>query len=469
MEDCKGIVNPNQEDEDENDDKDDVEELTKKKEEKSYTTVLNQVPKKDYEKVGTEKADKLIGEDKKQKYAFGTKLKHEAVVHYELVMKDEVTAYEKKTNNGLFQITLPPFYGTGILFLSAADTTQWKSRKAFQWIMPLRNWEDMPDNPKERLKLMRKDEESRRGIMHTRISRFHPHFVNRYDYFQEHLAEPEELYGLAAGMVDDSTKRLREVPVRARRRSRLHRFDQSQPAFIIDSYEARNLLQDTGIHEEKGGFTSDLVRALLGDYGLDYPFAGNVNSDSPNFDNGLKPSRIYQVYGLGPTRRALPQYAGIPQDSIYNQKYLRTLGLNFRFSPGEAQEYASYNIENYVIYTDYCPRLEGSRRYAGSNLPETRVALFPYADGSRRPLYENSRLTVEGFSHPAEFYSPDYSKQTPPEPTDYRRTLYWNPNLKLDENGKAHVTLYNNSRTTKVTVEAEGQTSNGTLLWNGEE
>ncbi|MBQ6085754.1 MAG: hypothetical protein IJK94_04585, partial [Bacteroidaceae bacterium] len=63
--------------------------------------------------------------------------------------------------------------------------------------------------------------------------------------------------------------------------------------------------------------------------------------------------------------------------------------------------------------------------------------------------------------------SPDYSKQRLAEgQKDYRRTLYWNPNLELDENGEAHVTFYNNSRTTQISVEAEGQASDGTLLWN---
>ena len=60
-----------------------------------------------------------------------------------------------------------------------------------------------------------------------------------------------------------------------------------------------------------------------------------------------------------------------------------------------------------------------------------------------------------------------YTRQTLPEvPTDYRRTLYWNPNLKLDAEGRARVTLYNNSRTTQIQVEAAGQAADGTLLWN---
>ena len=51
-------------------------------------------------------------------------------------------------------------------------------------------------------------------------------------------------------------------------------------------------------------------------------------------------------------------------------------------------------------------------------------------------------------------------------PQDYRRTLYWNPALPLDQEGHAHITLWNNSKPTQISVEAEGQTTDGKLLWN---
>ena len=95
------------------------------------------------------------------------------------------------------------------------------------------------------------------------------------------------------------------------------------------------------------------------------------------------------------------------------------------------------------------------------------MAVYPFYDGGQRVIYRDRRYILDGFAAPAEFYSPDYSKQTLPEvPTDYRRTLYWNPNLKLDAEGRARVTLYNNSRTTQIEVEAAGQAADGTLLWN---
>ncbi|MBR4757261.1 MAG: hypothetical protein IK084_00480, partial [Bacteroidaceae bacterium] len=72
---------------------------------------------------------------------------------------------------------------------------------------------------------------------------------------------------------------------------------------------------------------------------------------------------------------------------------------------------------------------------------------------------------LNGFAYQEDFYHPDYSRQTPTEPTDYRRTLYWNPELKLDNNGQAHITLFNNCRNTRISVDAAGQSENGTLLF----
>ena len=135
------------------------------------------------------------------------------------------------------------------------------------------------------------------------------------------------------------------------------------------------------------------------------------------------------------------------------------------FLGGERVEDPRFLIDKCVVYTDYQPRLEGSCRYFGANRPETCIMTYPFYDDSRRAVYRDRRYILEGFSYPAEFYSPDYSQQTPPEPTDYRRTLYWNPNLQLDENGEANITFYNNSRHTSLSIETEGQASDGNLLW----
>ena len=77
-------------------------------------------------------------------------------------------------------------------------------------------------------------------------------------------------------------------------------------------------------------------------------------------------------------------------------------------------------------------------------------------------------MKLPGFARTAEFYSPDYSKRKPAkEESDYRRTLYWNPYVKLDDNGEARIKLYNNSVNGNIIVDVQGQAADGTLLWNG--
>ena len=82
---------------------------------------------------------------------------------------------------------------------------------------------------------------------------------------------------------------------------------------------------------------------------------------------------------------------------------------------------------------------------------------------TREDLFNiNKRITtVDGYSRPYSFYSPEYPEGPIFGDVDYRRTLYWNPNVITDEEGKAQVEFYNNSITRHFKVEAAGMTSSG--------
>ena len=69
---------------------------------------------------------------------------------------------------------------------------------------------------------------------------------------------------------------------------------------------------------------------------------------------------------------------------------------------------------------------------------------------------------LEGYSPVKEFYHPDYSA-LPPDPDDYRCTLYWNPAVTTDENGKAKINFYNNNRSTSLIINAETVTPHGLI------
>lgn len=123
-------------------------------------------------------------------------------------------------------------------------------------------------------------------------------------------------------------------------------------------------------------------------------------------------------------------------------------------------------IDKFYIYTDYSPRREGDERFDQDNQPMVCVDMRRFPDQTQRVIYRDRRYILNGFAYQEDFYHPDYQRNPPCEgQKDYRRTLYWNPDLKLDADGRAHITLFNNSQTTQITVDAAGQTPDGALLY----
>lgn len=70
--------------------------------------------------------------------------------------------------------------------------------------------------------------------------------------------------------------------------------------------------------------------------------------------------------------------------------------------------------------------------------------------------------TVDGFSQPVEFYAPQYPEGPVLGDIDVRRTIYWNPNVMTDNEGKARIEFYNNSYSTGYTISGAGITASGT-------
>ena len=377
----------------------------------------------------------------------------ELKVHAEIVTLDAEMSFtgESETFRKGFRIQLPPFYGNAIVFISVADTTKWGKDETYTWIQA------EPDDLESDYMYLPASGKARRKIFVepadylARISWPYPRFVNPYSFYQNHLAPTPEQKRLNGEWVrlDDETI-MSEVTVKAKRRG-LNKFDDNWPVFAIDAEVANNIAQDVGL-----GF----MKVMTADFGIGVVERKLGEGQEPTFDTRD---------GAGYTRRMIMAMRGdsIPPDSIYARKYLRSLH-DFGMSPGEAKEYKGNGVwDMYVFYSDYSPRLYGNNMYYGSNEPKTKLVRYPYPDGSRRITYRDRRYFLPGFAYPAEFYSPDYSKQVPSDDKkDYRRTLYWNPNLKLNEEGEAEVKFYNNCRVTQLSVDAEGQAADGTLLWN---
>ena len=382
------------------------------------------------------------------------KIKDGVRIHGELIHAEnhEPAVCETDAKGNYFMMKLPHFYGHSRFFLAASDTTKWKKGEKKLWVQMAEKQSDIPEGG--RLKFRVDDAEFLIRVWHP-----YPRFAKPYTFYQKNVAiKKTDQKGRA--VLEDGTEMMAEATVNARHGG-LRSFNDAFPAFMLDAYDAMNETIDAGMDFAD----NPIVRTYIGDLGLENPYAFEaINPD-------VKSGRIYRRLGLSHVQRRLPEYSDIPIDSIYSPKYLKGIIKGMQWvSPEEWEAYESlFEHDKYAIYTDYHPRLEGNKRYFGADLPETNFVIYPYPDGSKRVVYRDRHYILPGFAYPAECYSPDYSKQTPPDSVkDYRRTLYWNPNLMLDKDGKATITLYNNARTTQISVDAAGQAADGTLLW-GEE
>ena len=104
------------------------------------------------------------------------------------------------------------------------------------------------------------------------------------------------------------------------------------------------------------------------------------------------------------------------------------------------------------------------RMYNGIIDPSSYViALIQCKSDYKKEPYGVRYTTFYGYSRVKEFYSPQYDKVILPDEKDYRRTIYWNPNVRTDKDGNATVSFYNNGSFTSLNVNAETVTANGMI------
>jgi len=148
---------------------------------------------------------------------------------------------------------------------------------------------------------------------------------------------------------------------------------------------------------------------------------------------------------------------GIIDGSIFPMIDLKVIDLEYGgFLPWE-------RIESITIYRD----MEIRMLYADFNndVPSTVISFNSYKNGYRRPKGGSGLryTTLQGYSVVKEFYSPNYENMFLPDVKDFRRTLYWNPDVNTDSTGAAIVHFYNNSNCKSIKISAETVTKDGEI------
>ncbi len=355
-------------------------------------------------------------------------LRHDVLVEAEIIVDNQVAGSVQKTKEGRFLFQIPPFYGDCYLNMKAykekdsikKNMTSRKDKKVFD--------EDaFPD-------------------YYIKRDLFYPMYTHEYNYYEKHQPEVFEdllIDSLSELSMENDVHELGNVTVKGRRHGR-RSIDWKKPAFVHDAYDMYNNITDMGLSFGKldmRQFPVQVARYLFGNMNRYRTF---------HVDGRLNGATYYRNYSPYSAYASEVEKAGLFVANRTPHLIYKTLKIK--------------RLQDIRVFTDFEPRQEDSTMVEEVYSADVTVEMVPIPDDGVQPTYRDRHIIFHGFNYPESFYQPDYSVQQPAEPTDYRRTLYWNPNAVTDENGRFTAVFYNNSKPTRIKMTAAGVTHDGRLL-----
>ena len=128
-------------------------------------------------------------------------------------------------------------------------------------------------------------------------------------------------------------------------------------------------------------------------------------------------------------------------------------------------EYIDEVKSMYIVFDERIPSsLDGAMQLMDD--PEHYIVVYLY---THRVFSAESNKGLrhtyfDGFNQASTFKTEDYS--VIPPMADFRRTIWWQPDITTDAQGKAKVEFFNNSTCEEMYISVEGMTQNGKVLVN---
>ncbi|MBQ9202073.1 MAG: hypothetical protein IJ154_06880 [Bacteroidales bacterium] len=369
--------------------------------------------------------------------------------------KLELEGSDHADDKGYFQIDFPDFEGSGTLFVKIHDGKRWWWKKNGDFL-----------NPRE--------------ISHM-LTEFIPIKENYvplskvYDYYENHppvnrfWEDDSELTAEELSSIKRDNEAyimsLPEAEIKNKRKTLVF----GKPAVKLNPLDELNFQMDMGMYF---GFVSKELVALNAcvRLGMRGEFESLINNVPVSYtdreedwiwgNDGHRLTEFYNyMYGWGTT---VVQADG-SERRVHKEKEqsLVSRGRSFRsIWRGRNIEYA----QSLSLYFDKTGR--GFYQYKDVRHDYTASFLYNYKmENKMNPLLNGRKMTFHGYSVARDFYHPDYRLKTRKEmPEDFRRTLYWNPEVRIDPQGKARVAFYNNGTARRLFVSAEGLGPDGQIL-----
>ena len=356
-------------------------------------------------------------------------LRHEVLVEAELSVGGQFVGGVQKTEEGHFLFDVPPFYGDA-----------WLNMKAYK------ENDSIKKNMQSRKDTKIMDEDAFPDF-YVKREVFFPMYTHDYTYYEKHQPEytDEMLIDTVSELsMENDVYQLQNINVRGHRRGR-RAIDWKKPAFVMDAYDLYNEITDRGLSFGKLDMRQFPLQVCKYLY-------GNMNRYVKyNVDGRIDGATYYRNYSPVTTGATDAEKAGIFRANRTSQSLYNKLKLK--------------RLQDVRVFSDFEPRTEDSTMVVSSLLADATVELVTIPDDGVQPSFRDRHIVFHGFNYAEEFYQPDYStRAVGSSPADYRRTLYWNPNAKTDEQGRFTATFYNNSKETRIRMTAAGVTSDGRLL-----
>ena len=121
------------------------------------------------------------------------------------------------------------------------------------------------------------------------------------------------------------------------------------------------------------------------------------------------------------------------------------------------------NLKSIEYFKHNDPRLL-AYRWDGPTKGVLAVYLKPGYTGRRGKPLSMATIQQQGWKPNVEFYSPHYPDKNQKTRPDHRTTLYWNPKVTTDAEGKASVKFYASDISKRYLVTLEGVSNDGTIV-----
>ena len=235
---------------------------------------------------------------------------------------------------------------------------------------------------------------------------------------------------------------------------------------FIPITEKDHVLQNVTVKAKRKYFTNDNWRFKNEEYGKQYAsLYYNADRELDKILDRGEPAPYIHDFILQKLKDRLGKYNYIPRDTkaFTSERIFYVIDNNDRSvsSPVYLDEVKSI----YIVFNEsISPTIENAWTFIDN--PKLNIIVYLYchhlfSSESNKGL---RRTYFQGFNQASTFKTEDYS--VIPPMADFRRTIWWQPDITSDAEGKAKVEFFNNSTCEEMYISVEGMTQDGKVLVN---